>query len=133
MDEQIPDLPEKEEGELLTINGDLDFILKKPCMFERSKNFFVVYCLCYVKETSIDMLDGHILEERYTDLNEEEDIRMEYSREEHWRIVDEDGEDKSNAHTLRWDVYTIEEEDLIKICFWCPFRIQKGKTLFGLV
>ena len=30
-----------------------------------------------------------MLEERYTDLNEEEDTRMEDSREEHWRKFDE--------------------------------------------
>ena len=45
-------------------------------------------------------------EERYLDLNEEDDIRMEVSMEEHWRDVAEDIKDKSNIHALRWYVYT---------------------------
>ena len=51
--------------------------------------FSVFYCLYYVKEISTDMLEEKVLEERDPDLNEEEDIRMEYSVEEHWRDVDE--------------------------------------------
>ena len=47
-----------------------------------------------------------MLEERYTNLNEEEDIRMKYSREYHWRNVAEDDEDKSKIHVLGWDLYT---------------------------
>ena len=43
------------------------------------------------------------MEERYPDLNKEEDIRMADSREEHWRYVDEYGEDKSKFNTLGWD------------------------------
>ena len=39
---------------------------------------------------------------------------MEDSREEHWRYVYEDGNDKKNIHALRWDVYIKEKEDLIK-------------------
>ena len=58
------------------------------------------YFLCYVKDILTDMLEEQVSEERDTDLNEEEDIRMEYSREDHWRYVDKDGEDKSNIHAL---------------------------------
>ena len=43
-----------------------------------------------------------MLEERYTDLNEEEDIRMEDIREEHSRYVAEHGEYKSKINVLRW-------------------------------
>ena len=57
--------------------------------------FSVIYCLCYVKEISTDLLEEQVLEERDPDVNEEEDIRMEDSREEHWRNVDYYGEDKS--------------------------------------
>ena len=53
-------------------------------------------------------------EERDTELNEEEDTRMEDSREEHWRDVDEDGKDKSNMCVLRGGVYTRETEELRK-------------------
>ena len=56
-------------------------------MFERGIYFYLIYCLCYVKETSTDMLEGKVSEERYPDLNEEEDIIVEDSREDHWRDV----------------------------------------------
>ena len=45
--------------------------------------FSVFYCLCYVKEISADMLEEQVLEDRYPDLNEEEDIRMDEIRDEH--------------------------------------------------
>ena len=41
-------------------------------------------------------------EERYPDLNEKEDIRRDEIREENWRDVSEEGEDKKNIHALRW-------------------------------
>ena len=47
-----------------------------------------------------------MLEERDPDLNEEEGIRVEDSREEHWGDVYDDGEDKSKIHALRWDICT---------------------------
>ena len=47
---------------------------------------------------------------RYPDTNEEEDIRMRNSREEHWRDVAEDGKDKNNIYALGWYFYTIEKE-----------------------
>ena len=53
-----------------------------------------------------------MLEERGTELNEEGDIRMEDIREEHWSDFSEYGEDNSKIHSLRWDVYTIEKEEL---------------------
>ena len=45
-------------------------------------------------------------EVRDPDLNEEEDITMEDSREEHWRYVAEDGEHKKKIWFLRLEVYT---------------------------
>ena len=48
------------------------------------------------------MLEEQVIEERDPDLNQEEDIRMEYRREEHWRYVADDGEDNSNTHSLSW-------------------------------
>ena len=54
------------------------------------------------------------MEEREPYLNEEEDIIMEDSREEHWRDVAEDCEDKSKTQTLMWEVYTKDKEELIK-------------------
>ena len=69
----------------MTIDGDS--VVEESPMFERGMNFSVFYCLCYVKEISTDMLEKKVSEERYTDLNEEEDIIMEDSREDHWRDV----------------------------------------------
>ena len=45
-----------------------------------------------------------MLEERNPDLNGEECIVMEDSKENHWRDVAEDGEGKINIHALIWDV-----------------------------
>ena len=83
-------------------------------MFERGLYLFVFYCLCYVKEISTDMSEDKVLEDRDTDLNDEEDTLMEDIREEHWRDVDDDGEDKKNINDLRWDVYIKYKEHLIK-------------------
>ena len=62
----------------MTIDGDPG--VEEPCMFERGMYFYVSYCLCYVKDISMDMLEEQVSEERDPDLNEEEDIRMEDSR-----------------------------------------------------
>ena len=48
-------------------------------------------------------------EERYWDLNEEEDIIMYDTRDEYWRYIAEDGEDKKKINSMRWEVY-IEEK-----------------------
>ena len=47
--------------------------------------FYVFCCLCYVKEILMNILTEHVLEDKYTDLNDEGYIRMEDSREEHWK------------------------------------------------
>ena len=43
--------------------------------------FIFVYCLCYFKEMSTNLYEEQLLEERYLDLNEEEDIRIDKMRE----------------------------------------------------
>ena len=58
------------------------------------------YSLCYVEDKSTDMLKEQVSEERDMDLNEEEDIIMEDRREENWRHISEDGEDKIKIHSL---------------------------------
>ena len=35
-------------------------------------------------------------------------------REEHWRNLSEEGDDKKKIHALRWEVYVKEKEYLIK-------------------
>ena len=42
--------------------------------------------------------------ERDPHLNEEEDIIIEDSREDHWRDVADDGDDNNNINALRWEV-----------------------------
>ena len=43
-------------------------------------------------------------EHRDPDLNEEEDIRMDEIRDEHWRDVAEEGNNNNNIHSLMWKV-----------------------------
>ena len=46
-----------------------------------------------------------MLEERDPELEDQEDIIMSDSREDQCSNPDEDDEDMSNMHTLRWYVY----------------------------
>ena len=62
----------------------------------------------------MDMLEEQVSDEIDPVLNEEEYIRIEDSRDEHWRDGAEDGKDKSNILALSWGVYTILKEGLIK-------------------
>ena len=78
-------------------------------MFGRGMYFSVFYCLCYVKDILTYVLEEQMSEVRNPYLNEEEDIIMEDSREEHWRDIAEDGKDKKNIHALMWEVYKIDK------------------------
>ena len=127
MDDPIPKLPEKEQGEFLTIDGYPD--VKKPCMFEKGIYFYLFYCFSYVKDISTDMSEEQVSEERYPELNEMENIRMEDIKGEHWMDFAEDGEDKSNIHALRWDVYTRDKEELIKREFLVSVLHKKGGNI----
>ena len=103
MNELISHLPEKEQGKFLTINGDPE--VEEPCMFGKVMYLYVFYCLCYAKDRSTYMSEDKLAEERDPDLNEEEDIRLDAIREEHWRNFSEEGDDKKNIHALSWEVY----------------------------
>ena len=105
----------------------------EPCIFVNGMYLSVFYFLCYEMYVSTYMSEDQVLEERDPDLNEEEYIKMDTMMEEHWRDVDEEGEDKKKIHALRWEIYIKEKEELIKIYFWCPFHTQKGRTFLGLV
>ena len=74
-------------------------------MFLKYMYLYVFYCLCYVKDIYTDMLEDQVLEERYLDLNEEEDIILYAIRKEHCRDVAEESGDKKKIHELRWEVY----------------------------
>ena len=39
---------------------------------------------------------------------------MDEIREEHWRDVSEEGDNKKKIHALRWEVYAKYKEELIK-------------------
>ena len=84
----------------MTINGDPE--VGEPCIFGKGMYLSVFYCLCYVTDRSTDMSEGQVPEERYPNLNDEEDIRIDEIREEHWRDVSEEGDNKKKINTLRW-------------------------------
>ena len=63
------------------------------------------------------------------DPNEEEDIRTEESREDHWRYVSEDDDDKKKIHALIWYFYTKENEELIKREFLVSVSHPKGGNI----
>ena len=58
MEEPISNLPQKEKGELLIIDGNPE--VEEPWMFERGMYIPVFYSLCYVKEISMDMLEEQV-------------------------------------------------------------------------
>ena len=70
INEPISHLPEKEQGELLTINDNPE--VGEPCMFGKGIFLSVFYCLCYVMDVYKFMSEDQVEEERDTDLNEEE-------------------------------------------------------------
>ena len=76
----------------MTINRDPE--VGEPCMFIKGVYLSVFYCLCYVTDRSTDILEEQVAEERDPELNEEEDIRLDEMREEHWRDIAEVGDDK---------------------------------------
>ena len=55
---------------------------------------------------------------------------MDVTREEHWRDVAEDGDDKKNIHALRWEFYSKEEEKLIKRYFLVSLPYPKDGSIF---
>ena len=64
----------------------------------------VFYSFFYVTYISTDMSEDQEAEQRDLELNEEEDIRLDAIREEHWGGVAEKGDDKKKIHALRWEV-----------------------------
>ena len=124
MDKLISNLPKKVERELLTINRDPE--VGEHRMFGKSTYLSVFYCLCYDKDRSTYMSEDQVAEEIDTDLNEEEDIRLDAIREENWRDVSDEGENKKNIHALRWEVYVKNKQELIKREFLVSVPNPKG-------
>ena len=60
-------------------------------------------------DISTDISEDQVTEERDPELNEKEDIRFEKIREDNWRDLAEENDDKKKIHALRWDVYVKEK------------------------
>ena len=112
IDEPLSNSPKKQQGELLIIDWNPE--VGENWIFGRGIYLYVFYCSCYVKDMSTDLSEEKVLEDRDMDLSKEEDIIMDGTRNEHWRGVAEDGDDKKNIHDLRWEVYFKYNEYLIK-------------------
>ena len=67
--------------------------------------FSLFYCLCYVKDISTDMLEEQVWQDRYPDLNKDEDTRMEDSKDYNCRDIGEEGDNTKKIHDLKWEVY----------------------------
>ena len=53
MDEPLSNSPEKEQNELLTIDGDPE--VGEPCMFVKGMYLYVFNCLCYEMDIYTDL------------------------------------------------------------------------------
>ena len=98
-------------------------------MFVKGIYLSVFYCLCYDMDIFTDMLEDQEAEERDPELNEKEDIRLDEIMGEHWRDVDEEGDNKKNIHDLRWELYVKEKEELIKREFSVSVPNPKGGAI----
>ena len=130
MDEPLYYSPEKEQGGLLTIIGYPE--VGEPCMFVKGMYLSLFYCLCYEMNIFTDMLEEQVLEERDTDLNEDEDIRVDNIRDKHWRDVSEECDDKKNICALRWEVYVKYKEELIKKEFFFRYTYERVRHYLDL-
>ena len=73
-----------------------------------------------------------MVEERDPDLNKMEDIRFDEIREDHWRDIAKENDDRKKIHALSWNVYVKEKEGLIMREFSVSLPHPKGRQLFGL-
>ena len=77
----------------------------------------VFVCVLFFVLCSLNVngfLEEQVLEERYMELNEDEDIRMDEIRDDHWMVIAEESDDKKNIHALSWEVYVKYKGDLMK-------------------
>ena len=103
-------------------------------MFGNVMYLYTFYCLCYQMGVSAYMLEDQVSEETDLDLNKEEDTRMDEIRDENWRGVSEEGDNKKKMNALRWYIYFKDKEELINIYFPVSVPHPKGGgALFVLV
>ena len=107
MDEALSYSTKKQQDEFLTTVGDPE--VGEPCMFGKGMCLYVFYYLCSEMDISTDMSEEQVSEERDPDLNEEEDIRLDEIREEHWRDIAEEYDNKKKIQYLRWEVCVKEK------------------------
>ena len=124
MEESITLSPKIEEGVPLTINGDTPD--GEPCMFVKATYLSVFYCLCYDTDLTTDYLEEQVVEERDPDLDKMDDIRFDEIREDHWRDLVEESNNKKKIHALRWCVYVKQKEELITRSFSVSVPHPKG-------
>ena len=127
MEKSITLFPKKEEGVLLTINGDLAD--GEPCMFVKGMYLSLFFCLCYDTNISTYISEDQMAEESDPDLNKKEDIWFDEIREYHWRDIAEENNDKKMIYPLRWDLYVKEKKELITREFSVSVPHPKGGTI----
>ena len=124
MEESITLFLKIEEGVLLTIHGDPPD--GEHCMFVKGIYLSVFYFLCCDTDITTNYSEEQVVEERYPDLNEMEDIRFDKIQENHWRYLVDESNDKNKIHALRWCVYVKEKEELITRSFSVSVPNPKG-------
>ena len=72
VDDPISGLPQKKQGELLTVYGD--HVGEEGSMFERGIYYLYFIVCVFFHQSSVDMLEQQVLEESDPDLEEEDDI-----------------------------------------------------------
>ena len=98
-------------------------------MFVKGMYLSVFYCLCYDTNLTTDYSEEQVVEERDPDLDEMDDIRFDEIREDHWRDLAEESNDKKKIHVLRWCVYVKEKEELITRSFSVSVPHTKGEKI----
>ena len=69
-------------------------------MFLKGVYLSVFYCLCCDTDIYTDLSEYQVVEERDPDLNEMEENRFDEIREDHWRDLAEENDDKKKIHAL---------------------------------
>ena len=74
---------------------------EEPCMFVKGMYLSVFYCLCYDTDIYTETQEDQVAVERDPELKEKEDIRFDKIRENNWRDIAEENDDKKKIHDLK--------------------------------
>ena len=80
LDETISDLPKRGQDELLSINWDTVYGVDGT--FGKVINLSIFYCLCFVEEISVNVVEKQEMEEREQNIQQEEYFRISNDRED---------------------------------------------------